>query len=46
MAVFQLPHATALVRRVKDAARGGPQALVVVGGHELHAAQAAVGEAA
>jgi hypothetical protein len=32
--------------RVEDAPRGGPQALVIVGDHQLHTAQAAIGEAA
>jgi hypothetical protein len=32
-----------LVSCVEDAARGGPQTLVVIGDHPLHAAQAAVG---
>ncbi len=39
-------NATALVRRVEHPPRGSPQPLVVIGDHQLHAAQATVGERA
>ena len=39
-------NAAPLVSRVEDPPRGSSQALVVIGDHQLHAAQAAVGEGA
>ena len=39
-------NAAPLMGRIEDTARGRPQALVVVGDHQLHAAQAPIGEAA
>ena len=37
---------TALVSGVEDPPRGGAQALVIIGDHQLHAAQATIGQGA
>ena len=39
-------NAAALVRGIEHPPRGGPQALVIIGNDQLHAAQASVGERA